>query len=549
MDELIQTYSKLSWQGKILVCLAVGGLLFAMFYRLGVWGVLDSSEARYAEIARTMYVSGDYLHPRYLGIEHYHKPPFTYWITAWAYQIFGVTPFAARFFLQWSLLIQLLLVMKMSMLIWAEKSMAWRATLVYLSFLIVWISVRNLSTDAYLNTWLMASFWSLLSYVKRSKFIYLYLTALFAGLGFLTKITAVFVYLGPFVLSLIWSYRRQWRWSWHMLGAVLIFILLAGSWFFFLQMEGKSVLKYVLYDQTVIRYTTDAFKRSMPFYFYFIASIFLAFPWFLLALVSTVKTFRDKSFDSLKGILFIIWFIFPICFFSISSSKLILYILPAFWALAIWTPIFLQRIRNHKLAIWSLLPLVFYFLVLGVLLLFPWWDTSYSTTTPFVAIIITTMILILLVHFRKREELALKMIYMSIVFSVGCVLAVPHFLAVNELQSSTAKPVSTFMKENGLVDRRIFIYDKLVPSLSFHLQKESALVSKNVTRDLSFESTAAWKDHYYDWKDEEDRKRLFMALKNPSVLLVLRRRVDQVDIELVGHYQMSQEIGIWTLFY
>ncbi|NND32090.1 MAG: polymyxin resistance protein ArnT, partial [Saprospiraceae bacterium] len=80
-------------------------MVATLFYRLGSWGVIDSSEGRYAEISRKMVESGDYIHPTYLGIEHYHKPPMTYWITAVSYSIFGPTPFAARFFLQIAFLI------------------------------------------------------------------------------------------------------------------------------------------------------------------------------------------------------------------------------------------------------------------------------------------------------------------------------------------------------------------------------------------------------------------------------------------------------------
>ncbi|MDI3521485.1 MAG: hypothetical protein PWR04_1473, partial [Anaerophaga sp.] len=53
----------------------------ALLFNLNGWGVTETSEARYAEIAYEMYQSGDYLHPRLLEIQHYHKPPVTYWIT------------------------------------------------------------------------------------------------------------------------------------------------------------------------------------------------------------------------------------------------------------------------------------------------------------------------------------------------------------------------------------------------------------------------------------------------------------------------------------
>ena len=73
-----------------------------LFFNLNSWSVTESSEARYAEISKEMLDTGDWIHPQLMGIYHYHKPPMTYWITAVSYKIFGVTPFAARFFLQLS---------------------------------------------------------------------------------------------------------------------------------------------------------------------------------------------------------------------------------------------------------------------------------------------------------------------------------------------------------------------------------------------------------------------------------------------------------------
>lgn len=69
-----------------------------LYFNLGNWEVTESSEARYAQIPKEMIESGDYVHPTLMGIYHYHKPPMTYWITAVAYKLFGVTSWSARFF-------------------------------------------------------------------------------------------------------------------------------------------------------------------------------------------------------------------------------------------------------------------------------------------------------------------------------------------------------------------------------------------------------------------------------------------------------------------
>ena len=62
-------------------------------------GFFETSEARYAEVAREMTVTGDYLSPQIDYVYHFTKPPLAYWITAAGYHLLGATPFAARFFL------------------------------------------------------------------------------------------------------------------------------------------------------------------------------------------------------------------------------------------------------------------------------------------------------------------------------------------------------------------------------------------------------------------------------------------------------------------
>ena len=44
--------------------------------------LIPSDEARYAEIAREMYVTGDWITPRYNGYKYFEKPPLQMWATS-----------------------------------------------------------------------------------------------------------------------------------------------------------------------------------------------------------------------------------------------------------------------------------------------------------------------------------------------------------------------------------------------------------------------------------------------------------------------------------
>ena len=59
------------------------------FVGLEYRGLFMPDEGRYADIAREMLDSGDWVTPRLNGIKYFEKPPLQYWATAAAYEMFG----------------------------------------------------------------------------------------------------------------------------------------------------------------------------------------------------------------------------------------------------------------------------------------------------------------------------------------------------------------------------------------------------------------------------------------------------------------------------
>ena len=58
--------------------------------------LLEPDEGRYAEIAREMVESGDYITPRLNYVKYFEKPVLLYWMNAAAYGVFGESGFASR---------------------------------------------------------------------------------------------------------------------------------------------------------------------------------------------------------------------------------------------------------------------------------------------------------------------------------------------------------------------------------------------------------------------------------------------------------------------
>ena len=76
----------------LLAALFLASWLIPSAYRT----LVRPDEGRYAEIAREMAVSGDYVTPTLNGLKYFEKPPLQYWATALAIDTFGLNNFTGR---------------------------------------------------------------------------------------------------------------------------------------------------------------------------------------------------------------------------------------------------------------------------------------------------------------------------------------------------------------------------------------------------------------------------------------------------------------------
>ena len=82
--------SRRSWIALALV------FALAWFANLDVRKLQHPDEGRYAEIAREMVASGDWVTPRLDGLKYFEKPPLQYWLTAASFKAFELDEWTAR---------------------------------------------------------------------------------------------------------------------------------------------------------------------------------------------------------------------------------------------------------------------------------------------------------------------------------------------------------------------------------------------------------------------------------------------------------------------
>ncbi len=528
-------------------------LLFAiyaivLFLFMNNWGTVESSEARYAEIAREMLVSGDWIHPQLLNIHHYHKPPFTYWITGFGYLLFGINPFGVRFFLAVSGLVQLLLIYQIARYFFQDKTKALAAALIYATLPLVIISMRGLTTDSYLQTFILLSIYCFIQWRTTQRVIWLYLIAIACGAGFLTKGPLILILPVFFVIGFSKTFPKA-SFSYHHLFSFLVFIALGFSWFIYLAVENSEFIRYFLFRHTYERMANaGVFSRSEPFWYYLIYAPLTALPWTIILIKGFVKTrWRDVNSTMQKVAVFLI--LLPLTFFSLSSSKLILYVMPAFAGIAILSAYFLfhlekpSRIENYLLGYFSLICLSFF----GIS------QVDKSIILPPVLLIppVVTIIILVVIRIFKTLSSVDRILLSAFIFTVFLLAYGAWFMKFNELKINSTRPLAGWIKDNQLQDRNILVYNRLLPSLAFHLNDDIISLhdgNRYLKREVNFEKDEAWKKELFDLTNPLEADRLLPLLRTDPVMIV-KGKVNPSSQWLLPYFSNQHTEGEWVIYY
>lgn len=524
---------------------------FVLIFTAGSYGVIETSDARYAEIGREMFISGDWLHPNLLDVHHYHKPPVTYQITALGYELFGVNAFGARFFLQVAILLQILFVYLLTLQFAQEKKVALWAAAIYFSFPIVLIASRNLTTDAFLSTFTLLGIYSWVMYRKSGKFPWFYAFTVSLALGFLTKGPVVF--LAPSIFALFYNRleRSKREWSIHHLAAWILFLVIAASWFVYLAFDNPAFWDYFIGRQTVDRFSNNVFHRSEPFWYFIVLAPLLGMPW-LLVLPWFIKKLKIRfSPKSIEGVL-LLSVALPLLFFSLSASKRILYILPLYPLLAVAVALMLEKIKEK-----SRVPLrltgsyaLLLFLALGIA---PWIPGKIAFPS---FLTLSSLALIGLLAWFWRSDFwgeKSKSVLISFVAAAYTLLAATALFTYSVESFKIARPATEWIRNNHLDDREILIYNRRLPSVAFEMNRSVVSLydgDRSLNREVAFEKDDKWKHYLYNLGKKSEQERLKALLKNNHTLLIVYRgSLPKKHQWLESHYREKKCLGRWTIYY
>jgi 4-amino-4-deoxy-L-arabinose transferase-like glycosyltransferase len=328
----IRLHSRLLWW-SIACALAV-----LWFGTLELRGLFAPDEGRYAQIPQAMLATGDWITPRLNGFKYFEKPPLQYWATAVIYKLFGEDEWTARL---WPALVGFL---GAGVVAWIGTVSAGRRVGGLAGFMLAtslgyFVAGQYLTLDMGLTFFLTCALAFLIEAQSaelpdraRTRWMLLVWGALACAV--LSK-GLVGIVLPGLALGAYMALTRDLGLLRRLAIAPGIGVLLAVSapWFLLVQDRNPEFFRFFFIYEHFERFALPGHHRPGPWWYFIPVLLAGTLPWTPLvarAIVQAVRERGSKDRGNLNiDLLLVVWAATIFLFFSLSSSKLPAYVLPA----------------------------------------------------------------------------------------------------------------------------------------------------------------------------------------------------------------------------
>lgn len=328
---------------------------------LGGPSLWDIDEGNNAECALEMYESGNFIVPTFNYNLRVDKPVLLYWLQAGAYRVCGVNEFSARLPSALASLLALWVTYEFGRRLF-NRTAALLAALILAGSVAFCVAAHFANPDALLNLCVLLSLWCFWNHYTRRGWWLLGVGAA-CGLGLLAKGPVALV-LPTATTTLFFLGRRELRrlWEPRLVGAALLFTLIAAPWYVWVGLETKGEwLSGFFWKHNVERAVGAMENHSGPFFYYALVllvgltpwSVFIGpTMWYAFASVrrKTQQSDEQKATDAGKQFL-LCWVVVWMACFTIVRTKLPNYILPIYPAMALLTASFLDDWRRGRVVL------------------------------------------------------------------------------------------------------------------------------------------------------------------------------------------------------
>jgi 4-amino-4-deoxy-L-arabinose transferase-like glycosyltransferase len=323
--------------------------------------LVNPDEGRYAEIAREMVASGDWITPRLNDIKYFEKPALQYWATAAAYTLFGEHHWSARLWSGLTGFLGVLMVFFTGRRLFGAQAGGYAALVLGSSLL--WVLIGHINTlDMGVSFFLSAAVCAFLlaqhdgtEARARARWMLAAWAALAAAV--LSKGLIGLVLPGA-ALALYLLLERDWRLLGRLRLAAGLALLLALTvpWFVAVSRANPEFFRFFFIHEHFERFLTKEHGRYQAPYYFIPVLLAGMLPWTVTLFDALARAWKREPQQRFQPRRFLfLWAAVVFVFFSASSSKLVSYILPMFPALALLVGVRLTQLGARALA-WQTLP-------------------------------------------------------------------------------------------------------------------------------------------------------------------------------------------------
>ncbi|MDJ0742957.1 MAG: glycosyltransferase family 39 protein [Xenococcaceae cyanobacterium MO_167.B27] len=373
-------YSHIYGIFSVIWLLIVSWIVF--LWHLGSTSLVDETEPLFAEAARQMTVTGNWITPYFNEETRFDKPPLTYWLMAVGYKLIGVNEWAVR--LPSAIAGIALIILGFYTLRYfgftnfnskdgseaKKQRQLWVAAWIGSALMglnlqtIIWgrTGVSDMLLSGCMGSALFCFFLGYTSEKKNNQLIFNNLSAvineqlelpnkwyllfyILTGLAVLAKGPVGIVLPGLIIFCFLvyvnqfWSVVREIKLLW----GLAIFLVITVPWYVLVILEnGQAYINSFFGYHNFERFTDVVNGHDAPWYFYFIIVLALFAPWSVYLPLGIMRSrwwqynhWRKQPRQYHLKIFAFWWFVCIFVFFSISVTKLPSYVLPLIPAAAI----------------------------------------------------------------------------------------------------------------------------------------------------------------------------------------------------------------------
>lgn len=332
---------------RYLVIILVASALFLPF--LGNVHLFDWDEINFAECAREMIVSGNYMRVQINYEPFWEKPPLFIWLQVLSMKVFGINEYAARFPNAAIGVATLVAIFYAGKRVANEKLARWWV-LLYAACWLPHFYFKSGIIDPLFNLLIFLAFFQVyLLRTAEKKASHIMLSGVFLGLAVLTKgPVAILVALLAFGVYItisrgLWGYKIR-----HLLLVGLVAFITTSIWFGIeiLNNGWALVIDFIVYQVRLLR-TEDA-GHGGPFFYHFIVLLVGCFPasLFLFQYNRKLKAENDPAKEFTKWMWIMFWVV--LLLFSVVKTKIVHYSSLCYFPLTYLAAVQLYALSSNK---------------------------------------------------------------------------------------------------------------------------------------------------------------------------------------------------------